>query len=235
MFKWLQRTFFFTRGERNALLVMSFLFVVGLGWLYWEYYITEPATYPIEENENFKREVQEFREYMDSLEEAETGKQQDKKFYERSPVETQDVGKEAEKVEQRLDEKDKICINRADSNRLMEVPGIGEAYSGRIVRYRDWLGGFYELEQLKEVYGMRDEHYEMMKDYLHIDKGVYETIDINEVSSWDLQTHPYIDEDLAQRIEAYRDEHGPFHSIDEIREVMEKGEWFKIQHYLEVK
>jgi competence protein ComEA len=55
-----------------------------------------------------------------------------------------------------------IDLNLADSLDLMRVRGIGPVLSRRILRYRDLLGGYSNIEQLKEVYGFGEERYLMI-------------------------------------------------------------------------
>ena len=50
----------------------------------------------------------------------------------------------------------KLEINGADSVELTKLYGIGPAFASRIMKYRNLLGGFYALGQLKEVYGIND-------------------------------------------------------------------------------
>ena len=56
-----------------------------------------------------------------------------------------------------------IDINSGDSATLVSLPGIGPVLSARIIKYRRLLGGFARIEQLKEVYGLAPETFEMIK------------------------------------------------------------------------
>ena len=47
-----------------------------------------------------------------------------------------------------------IDLNLANENMLQELPGIGPTLAGRIIQYRDELGGFSEIEQLDDVRGI---------------------------------------------------------------------------------
>jgi DNA uptake protein ComE-like DNA-binding protein len=44
-----------------------------------------------------------------------------------------------------------LSLNDADTTALRQVPGIGPVYARRIVSYRQRLGGFYRVEQLREI------------------------------------------------------------------------------------
>lgn len=54
--------------------------------------------------------------------------------------------------------------------------------------------------------------------------SVIETINLNQASAVDLQQLPGIGPALSERIVNYRNEHGPFKSIDQLTEVKGVGE-----------
>ena len=58
---------------------------------------------------------------------------------------------------QNKNEKRMININIATVDQLISLRGIGPVLSERIVKYRNRLGGFYHVDQLKEVYGISEE------------------------------------------------------------------------------
>ena len=60
------------------------------------------------------------------------------------------------KDEERHFTRNLVEINTADTNQLIELPGIGPAFARGIVKYRDRLGGFRSLDQLNEVWVLRD-------------------------------------------------------------------------------
>ncbi len=61
-----------------------------------------------------------------------------------------------------------ININTATVEELMTLPGIGEAKAKDIISYRDSIGGFKNIEQIKEVSGIGDSVFAKIKDYLAI-------------------------------------------------------------------
>ena len=56
-------------------------------------------------------------------------------------------------------------LNSADSIQLLDIRGIGPVFASRIIRYRNLLGGYYVVTQLKEVYGMREENFAAVSQY----------------------------------------------------------------------
>jgi predicted DNA-binding helix-hairpin-helix protein len=62
-----------------------------------------------------------------------------------------------------------IDINVADTSQLMGVVGIGHILSNRIIKYRDLLGGFSNIGQLNDVYGLRGKSLENLKSVVYVD------------------------------------------------------------------
>ena len=64
---------------------------------------------------------------------------------------------------------EKINLNTATIEDLMTIKGIGETYARRIIEYRDSIGGFTYMEQLKEVEGIGEGRYAAWTPYLTLD------------------------------------------------------------------
>jgi len=112
-------------------------------------------------------------------------------------------------------------LNKATTEELKKVYGIGDVLSERIVRYREKLGGFTIREQLKDVYGLSQEAYENLWWYFEIKtpKPVPFRIDVNSADMEQLQKNPYIDFDLSEKIVEYRSLHGKFKEMDELKNI----------------
>ncbi len=74
-----------------------------------------------------------------------------------------------EESQRKLAEGEKINLNGATKEDLMRIDGIGEALATRIMEYRESLGGFKTVEQIKDVNGIGDKLFEGIKDYLAIE------------------------------------------------------------------
>lgn len=59
-------------------------------------------------------------------------------------------------------------LNTVTKEQLLSIPGIGETYATRILEYRDWIGTFTELEQLKEIEGVGEKRYQQWIPYFTI-------------------------------------------------------------------
>ena len=128
-----------------------------------------------------------------------------------------------------------IEINSSDSSAFMELHGIGPAFSRRIVRFREALGGFVKVEQIAEVYGLPEETFQNILPYLSIDTSLVKRLEINHVNQSDLGKHPYVKYKRAQTIINYRKQHGAFKSMADLRKVLSLDEDFfrKIELYLD--
>ncbi len=113
-----------------------------------------------------------------------------------------------------------IDINTADTTALIALPGIGSKLSARIINFRDKLGGFYSVNQVGETFGLPDSTFQRIKQYLKLETPSLQKININTATIDELKTHPYIRYVLANPIVAYRNQHGNFSTIDDIKKVM---------------
>ena len=110
------------------------------------------------------------------------------------------------------EEKILVDINFADSIELRRIKGIGKVFSRRIVKYRELLGGFTNIAQLKEVYGMDFEKFSSIKKQIQLTTTTINKINLNTDNFKTILRHPYISYDLTKNIFSERDKK-PF--IDE--------------------
>lgn len=62
----------------------------------------------------------------------------------------------------------KVNINKASISELKQITGIGESTANKIIDYRDNVGKFKKIEDIKEVKGIGDSKYESIKDKITI-------------------------------------------------------------------
>lgn len=99
-----------------------------------------------------------------------------------------------------------VDLNAADSVALLEVPGIGPAFAGRIVRYRERLGGFVQLEQLSEVFGVDSGRFAALAPLLKVEGKSLREINPATATEEELAAHPYIGRVIARRWVAFREQ-----------------------------
>lgn len=106
-------------------------------------------------------------------------------------------------------------LNAADSAALEALPFIGPALARRIIRFRLALGGFFQVAQLTEVYGLDSLAFAVVSKRVEVDAAQVRTL-CADTSSWAaLRSHPYIGVQGARSIERYRDAH-PLKRLDEL-------------------
>ena len=106
--------------------------------------------------------------------------------------------------------------------------------ANRIIKYRNLLGGFYSLEQLKEVWGFKDSMLIMNQSRLTVDASKIKKININQASVEILKMHPYIHYQKAVVMNNFRKAHGNFKTMDDIKntKVFTDAELEKLSPYI---
>lgn len=127
-----------------------------------------------------------------------------------------------------------VEINLADTSDLQSLKGIGAAFAKRIFNYREKLGGFISFNQLHEVWGLDSETIRMLIPQLTLNTAAIRKIPINHCSVSELKKHPYLTYNIANNIVLYRDRHGDYSKLEDIRlAVLVNEELFrKIAPYL---
>ena len=59
-----------------------------------------------------------------------------------------------------------ISINNANIYELSSLPGIGKSTALKIIEYRENIGSFINVEDIKNVSGIGDKKYEKIKKYI---------------------------------------------------------------------
>lgn len=128
-----------------------------------------------------------------------------------------------------------LDLNSCDSMMLVTLPGIGPVLSARIIKYRNLLGGYVSVNQLREVYGLPEETFNLIRPMVFADSLSVTKINVNEAEFRDLIRHPYFDRGGVNAILKFRQIHGKLSGFEEIREnKLLSGETFsKIRPYLE--
>ena len=128
-------------------------------------------------------------------------------------------------------------LNIADSASLKKVYGIGEKLAARILKYREALGGFVSMEQVREVYRLDSSVIRSVNNRFFVHPGfVPRRLDINKAGRLELAAHPYLSSKVAHAIVSYRFNHGEFRRIEDLRKIpaMDSVIFWKAQPYLMV-
>lgn len=61
-----------------------------------------------------------------------------------------------------------LNLNSCTAEELMSISGIGEVKANHIIEYREYLGGYTSVEQIKNIKGIGDGVYEKVSPYLTV-------------------------------------------------------------------
>lgn len=126
-----------------------------------------------------------------------------------------------------------LDVNTATAEELQRLRGIGPTLSGRIIKFRESLGGFTTLAQVGETFGLPDSTFQQVKSHLTVTPRI-KLLTINTSTADELKLHPYISNKQAQVVVNYRNQHGAFTSIEDVKKVkiFTAEELEKLQPYL---
>ncbi len=108
--------------------------------------------------------------------------------------------------------------------------GLRERLVKTIINYRNKGGRFYEIEDVKNIYGMRENEYKALEPFINIKKDTLKTfkkkliandllLDINSADTLDLQQLKGIGPSYARRIVKYRERLGGYNYKGQLMEV----------------
>lgn len=128
-----------------------------------------------------------------------------------------------------------IEINGADSATLCQVSGIGAKSAQEIVRYRELLGGYHNVEQIRELNIITTENFSRILPQISCDSSKIKKISINFAGQNELMVHPYLSNRMLRRIIKHRELKGGWSTIDEMIEddIFSDDEAMKIAPYLD--
>lgn len=113
-----------------------------------------------------------------------------------------------------------IDINQATQEDLIKIYGIGEAISLRILKFKENLGGFVSMEQMKDVWGLSPEVIENLNTHFKVSAiPNLRKVDINNASIKELSQFPYFNYQQAKQIVTFRSMNGDFKNVDDLTKI----------------
>ncbi|GAB3946626.1 helix-hairpin-helix domain-containing protein [Spirosoma harenae] len=125
-------------------------------------------------------------------------------------------------------------LNTADTSQLIALKGIGSTLAGRIIKFRDALGGFVSTDQFRDIYGLDSLALSELQKFGLIQSAVRK-MPINTASVDELDRHPFLSRRQAQMIVNYREQHGAYTSPESLKPIkmLDAKTIEKIAPYLE--
>lgn len=128
-----------------------------------------------------------------------------------------------------------IDVNSADSAALVALPGIGPKSVVHILRYRDLLGGYYDISQILELDIVTSDNFQLFSSQIYCDNSKIEKIYINFARPKELEVHPYLSNRMLRRIINHRELKGGWSTIEEMidSKIFNQEEAARIAPYLD--
>ena len=129
-----------------------------------------------------------------------------------------------------------VNINLADSSQWRKLRGVGAKRSIHILNYKKALGGFVSIYQVNEVFSINDSLFKSFERFLSIKDSSLVKININTCSVKQLKNHPYINWNLANSIVNFREQHGVFKLLEDLKKIhiLDNKLYYKIVPYLTI-
>ncbi len=113
-----------------------------------------------------------------------------------------------------------LSLNHASFGQLIKLPNMDHKIAGRILKYRDILGGYADLNQLYNVYEIDTTKISDWKKHLRIDAHSWQQYKVNQMTEAELRDLPFFDKKQASQLINYKNHHGPFSSFDELQKAL---------------
>jgi competence protein ComEA len=129
-----------------------------------------------------------------------------------------------------------VELNVSDTLELRKIKGIGKILARRIIAYRELLGGYTNVNQLNEVYGIKPDLVKAIAEQITIDTTRLRLINLNLITFEDLKKHPYLNEFQAKAIIYYRAKMKTIKNVNELlsNKILPQEKFYRIKSYLTI-
>ncbi len=123
-----------------------------------------------------------------------------------------------------------VDLNRADTSELKRIPGIGSGYARQIVAHRARLGGYYAVEQLREITSLPDS----VHRWFRVTAPPGRPLRVNRMDVEQLRRHPYLNFYQAKVIVEHRRKFGKLKSLSQLStyEAFTEKDLKRLSHYV---
>ncbi len=140
-------------------------------------------------------------------------------------------------VHQKINQKANIEIfdlNLVDTSQLMRIKLIDSALAVRIIKFRNSVGNFYSVEQLRDIWGINEFKYNKIQKHFKIENAELKKLNLNYCTQKDLSTLPYFDYKTSNKIIRHRESKGFFKKISDLveLELIDQDLFEKVAPYL---
>ncbi len=127
-------------------------------------------------------------------------------------------------------------INTATLNQLVDIKGIGSYTANDIIKYRQKLGGFVNIEQLLEIKSIKKETYDYIYKKFTVDPKNIKKLSLNFSEVEDYVAHPYFNYYQAKEIVKFRTINGPYKEKKQLldNKILLELSYKKVEPYLSI-
>lgn len=208
----------FSRFERNGIILLSFLIIISI---IAKKYVVD---YFVKENKITANDQQKIALLQQQINEAKITYANNYSSNKNPNKYPNNYASNAEKYSKNNSYQKKkdyydftIEVNAATQQDYERLYGIGKVYAERIVTFRNKLGGFYSINQIKDVFGIEDSTFQKFKKNLTIKPAKVQKIDVNNATFEELTANPYFFSTVAKQIIGYRTKVRPFTSVEDFK------------------
>jgi len=97
------------------------------------------------------------------------------------------------------------------------LPQIGGYMASRIIEFRERLGGFVNMEQLRDVKGMDSTRFATVQPYIIIGEAEIRKVDVNRADFKTLVHHPYLSYEQVKHIFNQREKRGMIKNWEQLQ------------------
>ena len=128
-----------------------------------------------------------------------------------------------------------VDLATADTTELKKIPGIASGSAKAIIGYRSRLGGFYSINQLKELKSMSDEQFVKICKFLKLGEIKITRISVNRSGFEHLRSHPYLNFYQVKAIVELRKKRGKINSLNDLSllEEFSQQDFDRLKYYLD--
>ena len=146
-------------------------------------------------------------------------------------------GREFEKTARKPTHLLPFDLNLADTTQLMQIRGIGRGRAKGLVKHRAALGGYVSERQLADFFMLRDapDLVDSLRKYTFVAAGFApRPVLVNSATFDELWPQPLVGKPLARLIVAFRKQHGPFKTPDDLRQIkiLKEEDFVKLRPYV---
>ena len=220
----------FTRGEWVAALALLALILAG--YLFYAFY-DRPRQ--VSDMSQYVTVYEEFNRRQESLRDSMATVRAQRRYDSGRHYAVGDTNPKTGKSERKpMYDIVKLDLNHCDTGDIVVVPLFGSKRAARLVEYRERLGGFYSLAQVREVFVLQDMDVSHMEKYFYVNPDDVRKININKATYKEMVSHPYFDAYLTKTVLHYREQYGDIHSMEELQQVTHAYPELveKLRHYV---